>query len=904
MIEHRLHMSDFFVSYTQKDKDWAMWIARVLEDAGNTTTTQEWDFRPGSNFVVEMQRATVESKRTLVVLSADYLRSGFAMSEWSAAFAQDPTGEKGLLLPVRVGAVEPPGILGTIVYIDLIGLDEAPARERLLAGLSRGSVRPVPPPPFPVKASPPFPGVEATEAQLASLPLDEIPLPGPLPAGSRMPLAANPLFVGREDDLRTLARQLRAGETTAVGQMDIAAATGLGGIGKSQLASEFVHRYGRFFPGGVFWMSFADPAAVPAEIAACGRSLNLHLSFDTLTLEQQVRLVEDAWQSPIPRLLVFDNCEDEDLLDRRRPRFGGSRVLVTSRRSQWDAALGVKTISLNTLPRSASIELLRRFRSDVPESDPALDGIADELGDLPLALHLAGSFLRVYAQSIYGQPSTYLASLRQGNLLEHPSLKSGQHSRITPTGHEAHVARTFALSFDRLDSKDSTDGLAIALLARAACLAPGDPIPRPLLLATVDTAAEDFMAGLRAENALGRLLSLGLLESGNSGTLVMHRLIAVYARSVATGEEARGAIERSVLSEAKRLNETSNPALLLALQPHLRKITDEASLREDSVAARLCDELGEHLWRAGDYRGARPYLERAVVIHQKVCGLEHEATAGSLNALGVLHRSSGEYLKALSCYEKALKIREAVLGLENPEAAQSLNDIGVVLHDLGDPAGARAYHERALAIREKVLGLEHPDTVISLNNLGVLLQSEGDDPARVRAYYERALAIREKILGPEHPDTALSLNNLGFLLQSQGDLAGARAYYERALAIREKILGPEHPDTALSLNNLGALLNDQGGFAGARPYYERALAIREKVLGPEHPDTAQSLMNLGGLWINQRNLPRARRLLERACVIFEARLGRNHPNTKGARIMLSSLPGNRQLGKRLPKKKS
>src|SRR5436190_198597 len=131
-----------------------------------------------------------------------------------------------------------------------------------------------------------------------------------------MPFAHNPLFVGREEELRALAHRLRAGETSAVGEMQLAAASGLGGIGKTQLAAEFVHRYGRYFEGGVFWMSFAEPAAVPAEVAACGRSLDLHPSYDSLPLEQQARLVEEVWQRPRASLLVFDNCEDEPLLDR------------------------------------------------------------------------------------------------------------------------------------------------------------------------------------------------------------------------------------------------------------------------------------------------------------------------------------------------------------------------------------------------------------------------------------------------------------------------------------------------------------------------------------------------------------------------------------------------------------
>jgi hypothetical protein len=75
------------------------------------------------------------------------------------------------------------------------------------------------------------PAPPASSAPL-SLPLDTIPNVASLPPGSRMPLAPNPLFVGRDDDLRLLARTLSQGTTTA-----IAAATGLGGIGKTQLAT-------------------------------------------------------------------------------------------------------------------------------------------------------------------------------------------------------------------------------------------------------------------------------------------------------------------------------------------------------------------------------------------------------------------------------------------------------------------------------------------------------------------------------------------------------------------------------------------------------------------------------------------------------------------------------------------
>lgn len=112
--------SDFFVSYTQADKGWAEWIAWQLEHAGYTVTIQAWDFRPGNNFVMKMQQAAEDAERTLLVMSPDFLKSRFTAPEWAAAFAKDPTGELGLVVPVRVRACEPTGLLAQINYVDLV----------------------------------------------------------------------------------------------------------------------------------------------------------------------------------------------------------------------------------------------------------------------------------------------------------------------------------------------------------------------------------------------------------------------------------------------------------------------------------------------------------------------------------------------------------------------------------------------------------------------------------------------------------------------------------------------------------------------------------------------------------------------------------------------------------------
>src|SRR5262249_15204826 len=128
---------------------WGEWIAWQLEEAGYTTILQAWDFRPGSNFVLEMQKAAEDAERTIALLSPAYLAARYTQPEWAAAFSQDPTGHKRILVPVRIHDCDLTGLLPQIVYIDLVALEEEPAKRRLLEGVQRERAKPSSPPNFP-----------------------------------------------------------------------------------------------------------------------------------------------------------------------------------------------------------------------------------------------------------------------------------------------------------------------------------------------------------------------------------------------------------------------------------------------------------------------------------------------------------------------------------------------------------------------------------------------------------------------------------------------------------------------------------------------------------------------------------------------------------------------------------
>jgi hypothetical protein len=362
--------------------------------------------------------------------------------------------------------------------------------------------------------------------------------------------------------------------------------------------------------------------------------MGLHPLYHELPVEEQARLVQAAWAQPVARLLIFDNCEDEALLEAWRPPSGGSLLLVTARRANWDPELGVRPLRLGVLDRAESVALLRRYlANDLRVGDrragdeSGLRAIAQELGDLPLALRLAGSYL---AHARRETLNNYLAQLQQPALLEHPSLQ-GAPLKVSATAHEQHVGRTFALSFGRLQPEhDPTDRLAVALLARAACFAPGEPLPLDLLLATIEVEQDSPADSGRQspiawstvggqpspDDSLSRLLELGLLEPAgeDNETIRLHRLLAAFARSAAADENAQANVEEAVFSQAARQNRAGYPTALRAWDVHLRHVVETALKRDVEQSARLCNEMGYYLNMSGDLAGARPYLEQALAI--------------------------------------------------------------------------------------------------------------------------------------------------------------------------------------------------------------------------------------------------------------------------------------------------
>ena len=391
---------DFFVSYTSADGPWAEWIAWVLEEAGYSVLIQAWDFGAGANFVLEMDQAARISTRTVAVLSPAYMESGFGRSEWAAAFREDPEGKRRKLLPVRVRECDVDGLLGPVVHVDLVGLAEDVARERLLSEAGGRRAKP--------STAPGFPGDAAGGTEAPVLPAGGAAIWN-VPAGQGR-------FVGREALLDDLAQRLSAGAGLALTQVQ--ALHGLGGVGKTRVAVEFARRY-RDDYDVVWWVRSEDPVTLLTDYAGLADALGLP-ERDEREQEARVAAVRAWFETHGRWLLVFDNAPGPEALHELMPDTGGGHVLITSRRhGGWRGIADPRPVDVWL--RKESVAFLQQRTGD--RDADAADAIADALGDLPLALEQAAAYVDSSQISLAGYrrrlESHAPALFEQGRLLDH-----------------------------------------------------------------------------------------------------------------------------------------------------------------------------------------------------------------------------------------------------------------------------------------------------------------------------------------------------------------------------------------------------------------------------------------------------------------------------------------------------
>ncbi len=505
---------DVYISYSHADREWVVgWLLPRLEAASLHICIDYRDFDPGAPSLKNMERAVQNSRHTVLVLSPACVESEWVDFETLLTQTTDPAGRRRRLLPLVFNPCQPPLRIAMLTYLDFTKPDRWETELPRLVAAIRGELR-----------------LKDVGPQLIRL-LAQVAAP------FLVPFPRNDYFVGRDDDLNRLHALLQQGGTLVVRP---AMLSGLGGIGKTQLAVEYAYHFQGDYPGGVYWVNAA--ADWLDELATLASRIGLHedKTDDALETERRGRLAlafANYVKAHPDSLVIFDNVDDPRLL--RTPLAGiipaelKCRLLLTTRRRDPDlpfAQVEIRELSepaaldllLHTRARQSMLKKLRTGGFD-PEFDAARV-ICKLLGNLPLALTLAAAYLGRYSDISLSDYSVRLE--KEGGVVTLDS--TGVDPLDLPTRHDTSIAATLKLQWDAVKNEN-----ARMVLQTAALLGQGTLIPRDRLAVFSGLTDEETRIGypsLLAE-ALTTLVEMSLVEELTEKDIRLHPLVQNFSKN-------------------------------------------------------------------------------------------------------------------------------------------------------------------------------------------------------------------------------------------------------------------------------------------------------------------------------------------------------------------------------------
>ena len=531
-------------------------------------------------------------------------------------------------------------------------------------------------------------------------------------------------------------------------------------------------------------------------------------------------------------LIIFDNIESASQLKEYLPDLQTqSHVIVTSRFEQP----GFSPIPLDILDRTDSKRLLIQEAGLAPKGDEetsALSEIAGTFQGLPLALELAGAYIRHRGITWCQYRDLLRLSVR--------TALPGKFLKGSFTKHESDLYSTLVIDEGLFDDEPRLQEL-LDLLSWSGSAPMGESLLCHLM--KVESIAE-------LTGALGLGTSLRLLQLVPGRGYALHRLVSEVRRESrhldSFGEWPSQICE--LIGDWFQERRQSFSALheYEAEIDHLSAWQRHAEIYAPKQACRLTWLQGYPPYFRGRYQEAKSWVEKAKVTLDRSSTENLLLRAHLLNDLGCINNKLGNYKEAFALVTQSVENFYKIYGdIPHPDTALALNNAGCFA---GSRVGAtletaQKYLDQSLNMRQAYF--KKPDVTIahSLVSLGGLYREFGEFDKSI-SHLNQAIELFVALFGDEYVEVARGYSSLADTHLKRNDIEAALMCSARAYKIWVATMGEMHPETAEHLIAMGVCHSRKSDFKKTLELAQKALWINRKLLGDTHPSTVNSAVGV------------------------------------------------------------
>ncbi|MDM8550327.1 tetratricopeptide repeat protein, partial [Desulfobacterales bacterium HSG2] len=594
----------------------------------------------------------------------------------------------------------------------------------LLATLLPGKPRELPPP-----------GITLPEDRTKLPPVCEW-----LPGRHRMPYRS--LYRGFINKVREMWQLydilLESGTAVVEGAGRVGLVVGMGGLGKTQFAIEYVHRFAMCYPAGIFWID-ADQGLSAMIVQILQAAPDIEIDTRLSEKEQLGQLWRIFVQSEYPLLIVLDNFPEKESLRGWLPPSGPVHTLVTTRRRDLDYT----RVPLEVMSPEEGIELLNASGRRTFGDEAGI--LVETLAGLPLAIELARKFMDANPISV----DALLKEIKKMGEIGALNIFTKKYQDDLPSHHEKDVAATIQLSWDIASPGTKSLLQAMSLLAPS-------PVPRRLLRKILGISSDESLLEDPLNDGISEADRLSLADLDEENDPRMHRLIAGFVRlTIGEDDEVYEKVAEAVMEEMRRVTDDRDTPSLYELQkivPHAERLLDlEFMTAEQATDISTC--IGWHYKDRGMYRLGERFGKKALEIAQANYEPGHPTIARCQSNLAMVLQALGKSEEAETLLRLALESWGKNLEAGHPLIATAQSNLAVVLQDLGKLEEAETLLRLALESDTNTFGPGHPSIARCQSNLALVLKALGKSE-EAETLLRLALESDTNTFEPGHPSIA------------------------------------------------------------------------------------------------------------------------------------------------------